>query len=61
MLPSNGGVFPMTTDLTNGSYLLALAGIPGQLLQPKLIPSLREALRFRRYSLKTEKAYVQWV
>lgn len=28
------------------------------LLQPKLIPRLREALRFRRYSLKTEKNYV---
>lgn len=30
------------------------------LLQPKLIPHLRETLRARRYSLKTEKAYVHW-
>jgi len=28
---------------------------------PKLIPRLREALRIRRYSLKTEKAYIHWV
>jgi len=29
--------------------------------QSKLIPRLREAMRVRRYSLKTEKAYVHWV
>lgn len=28
---------------------------------PKLIPRLREALRVRHYSLKTEKSYVHWV
>jgi integron integrase len=31
------------------------------LQQPKLIPRLREALRMRQYSLKTEKVYVHWV
>jgi len=31
------------------------------LQQPKLIPRLREALRVRHYSLKTEKAYIHWV
>lgn len=31
------------------------------LFQPKLIPRLREAVGFRRYSLKTEKSYVHWV
>jgi len=30
-------------------------------LQPRFMPSLREALRLRRYSLKTEKAYTHWV
>lgn len=30
-------------------------------LQPKLIPRLREALRLRRYSLKTERNYVHWI
>jgi hypothetical protein len=29
--------------------------------QPRLMPSLRAALRVRRYSLKTEKAYAHWV
>ncbi len=29
--------------------------------QPKLIPRMRDALRVRRYSLKTEKAYIHWV
>jgi integron integrase len=47
--------------MTADSSLPAAAGTSGQLLRPKLIPQLREALRFRRYSLKTEKAYVQWV
>ena len=37
------------------------AGTTASLLQPKLIPRVHEALRFRRYSLKTEKAYVHWV
>lgn len=35
--------------------------VPQPLFQPKLVPRLREALRFRRYSLKTEKNYVHWV
>lgn len=41
----------------------ATANVPATapLFQPKLIPSVREALRFRRYSLKTEKAYVHWI
>jgi integron integrase len=30
-------------------------------LQPKLIPRVREALRLRRYSLKTERNYVHWI
>lgn len=51
----------MGTDLISEHVLPVVAGISGQLFQPKLIPRLREALRFRRYSLKTEKAYVQWV
>ena len=29
-------------------------------LQPKLIPRLREAIRTRHYSLRTEKSYVYW-
>ena len=28
---------------------------------PRLVPSVRAALRLRRYSLKTERAYVHWV
>lgn len=43
------------------SSLSAVSGTSAPLLQPKLIPRMREALRFRRYSLKTEKAYVHWV
>jgi integron integrase len=44
-----------------GSPLPEPPGASVPLFQPKLIPRLREALRFRRYSLKTEKAYVHWV
>lgn len=36
----------------------SLSQLPLQ--QPKLIPALREAIRLRHYSLKTEKAYVYW-
>lgn len=39
----------------------AVPSTSGQLLKPRLMPRLREAFRFRRYSLKTEKAYVQWI
>lgn len=51
----------MTIDLTFALSRPDALGVSGQLFQPKLIPRLHEALRFRRYSLKTEKAYVQWV
>lgn len=51
----------MTIDLTSALSRPDAASVSGQLFQPRLIPRLREALRFRRYSLKTEKAYVQWV
>jgi integron integrase len=37
----------------------AVPGRPAS--QPKLIPRIRDALRVRRYSLKTEKAYIHWV
>lgn len=39
---------------------IAQSGTSAALLQPKLLTRLREALHFRRYSLKTEKAYVHW-
>ncbi len=47
----------MHTECT-GTSVCGITQLP---LQPKLIPRLREALRFRRYSLKTEKNYVHWV
>src|SRR3954471_21654525 len=28
---------------------------------PRLIPRVREAIRVRRYSLRTERAYVHWI
>jgi integron integrase len=36
-------------------------GLQARPQQSRLIPRLREAMRARRYSLKTEKAYVHWV
>ena len=51
----------MTNDLKGQQPRPVLAGELGQLFQPKLLSRLRETLRFHRYSLKTEKAYVQWV
>jgi len=37
------------------------AGRPPLEQQRRLLPALRDALRLRRYSLKTEKAYLHWV
>lgn len=51
----------MTKNLMCAQRRIVVAGESGQLFQPRLLPRLREALRFRRYSLKTEKACVQWV
>ena len=51
----------MTNNLMGQQPRPIVAGELGQLFQPKLLPRLRETLRLRRYSLKTEKAYVQWV
>ena len=53
--------YQMGNNFMGGHTLPVVTGISGQLFQPKLIPRLHEALRFRRYSFKTEKAYVQWV
>jgi hypothetical protein len=40
----------------------ALAAVrPASAPPPRLLPSVRAALRRRRYSLKTERAYVHWV
>jgi integron integrase len=41
--------------------LAALARQPPSSPQPRIIRASREALRLRRYSPKTEKAYVHWV
>ena len=49
----------MTNDLKGQQLQPVVAGELGHLFQPKLLPSLRETLRLRRYSLKTEKAHVQ--
>lgn len=46
---------------TSRNQLAAPDLAPPSLLQPNLIPRLLEALRFRRYSLKTEKNYIHWV
>ena len=37
------------------------AAEPASAPPPRLLPSVRAALRLRRYSLKTERAYVHWV
>ena len=55
------GCIQMTIDLTSALSRPDAAGVSGQWFQPRLIPRLRVALRFRRDSLKAEKAYVQWV
>jgi hypothetical protein len=44
----------MTIDLASALPRPDAVDVSGQLFQPKLIPRLGEALRFRRYSLKTE-------
>src|SRR5262249_29311273 len=45
-----------------GKNAAAAGAVAPHALQPsRLIPRLREAMRARRYSLKTEKAYVHWV
>jgi len=51
----------MTIDLTSALSRPDAIGASGQMFQPRLIPRTREELRIRRYSLKTEKAYVQWI
>ena len=44
-----------------GTELPQPAEKPPLELQRRLLPTLRDALRLRRYSLKTEKAYLHWV
>jgi site-specific recombinase XerD len=47
--------------MVDGSAAMQNAGCLTPASQPKLIPRVREALRIRRYSLKTERAYIHWV
>jgi len=44
------------------SYVAAQGYVPGKpTARPTLIPRMRDALRVRRYGMKTETAYVHWV
>ncbi len=43
------------------SFVPPTSGSKASGTQPGLIPRVREALRARHYSLKTEKAYVHWM
>lgn len=43
-----------------GAYMLQITSARGG-QKPKLLEQMRDALRARHYSLRTEEAYVQWV
>jgi hypothetical protein len=47
---------------------IALKGVTPQVIppapeprKPKLLDQVREAIRFKHYSLRTEKTYVDWI
>ena len=48
----------MHASLSSSSWATDSSAPPQK---PRLIPCVREALRTRHYSLKTEKAYVHWI
>lgn len=52
---------PGSCQLHTSPSVTPSVGTSVSFFQLKLIPRLREALRFRRSSLKMEKAYVHWV
>jgi Phage integrase, N-terminal SAM-like domain len=48
------------SSLVVGECMLHLYNASGR-QQPKLLEQVRDALRARHYSLRTEEAYVQWI
>lgn len=53
--PSPSPSFPRVADAA------PRLAVPGQAHRPKLLDQVREAIRTRHYSLRTESAYVGWI
>jgi len=49
---------PFPTDLAS---CFSHSSVPGEAQKPKLLDQVREAIRVRHYSLRTEDTYVQWI
>ena len=49
-------------DLTNESNLpLSKSGTVENLSKPRLIEQVREVIRCKHYSIRTEQAYINWI
>jgi integron integrase len=51
-------IYPLNRNRFTGS---AAVGAPASPLKPKLLDQVRQAIRSRHYSHRTEKAYVHWI
>jgi hypothetical protein len=53
-------VYPKLDDL-RATALLVMEPDPASIQKPRLLDRVREAVRTRHYSRRTEKAYVAWI
>ncbi len=57
----NGNVFRLNRDRISASQPALTASAPSSLAKPKLLDQVRQTIRTRHYSPRTEEAYVGWI
>src|SRR5213593_2455208 len=55
-----GAVFLLNHESMSGARLVVREASPPTSRQPRLLDRVRQAIRARHYSRRTEKAYVAW-
>ena len=61
LCPSPRVVYGVALEHTLGAGLRLRETGPAEVPKPRLLDRVREAIRTRHYSRRTEKAYVHWI
>jgi Phage integrase, N-terminal SAM-like domain len=57
----NAKVYQLNRHRISTSQSVPLIGVPSPAPKPKLLDQVRQAIRMRHYSPKTEETYVHWI
>jgi hypothetical protein len=61
LCPSRRAVYTVAARETLGARLLLRETGPAEAPKPRLLDRVRQAIKARHYSRRTEKAYVHWI